>query len=86
MSPAFVPSYFHDLERGEKASFSSDGTSKDCFVLSPGICTSLPFRNGAVMVCSSSMESEKLKATGNRKSLDPSLIHRLKTAVQFCYS
>lgn len=55
-------------------------------MLSPGICTSLSFRNGAEMVCSSFMESEKLKAVGNRKSLDPSPVHRQKTAVQFCFS
>lgn len=41
--------------------------SKDHFVLSPGICTSLSFKNGAEMVCSSFMESEKLKPVGNIK-------------------
>lgn len=55
-------------------------------MLSPGICTSLPFKNWAEIIFSSFIESEKLEAVGNRKSFDPSLIHRQKTAVQFCYS
>lgn len=52
-------------------------------MLSPEICTSLSFRNGAEMVCSVFMKSEKLKPVGNIKSLDPSPIHRQKAEVSF---
>lgn len=36
-------------------------------MLSPGICTSLSFKNGAAMVCSTFLESEKLKPVGSIK-------------------